>query len=140
MIVVPERIPLSHELLFFIGRKLWAHRRGLLPLLLALAVLLTTALLHAMAWWSGLVLAPVAAAPLVWLVTVHRRYPTERATVRFWRVALALLSTTALAWAAMAAAFGPLTGPLGGWWLALVIAAHLVWFVARPLPASKETR
>ncbi|AZQ72767.1 hypothetical protein EKH77_17440 [Streptomyces luteoverticillatus] len=140
VVVVPERLPLSHELLFFLGRTLWAHRRAAVPLLSALSVLVVTAVLHALAWWSGLVLAPVAAAPLVWLVSVQQRYPAGSTSVRAWRVALALLATGALTWIAMAAAFGPLTGPLALWWLVLLIAAQIVWHVARPFLRTEESR
>ncbi|GAB2974162.1 hypothetical protein GCM10023080_043180 [Streptomyces pseudoechinosporeus] len=131
VVVVPERPSLTREALGFLGRLLWDHRRSLAPLIVAVLALVGTAVLHAYAWWSGLVLAPVAAGPLVWLALMQRRRPAADRAVWGWRIALALLGTTALGWAALAAGFGPLAGPLELIWLLTLIGAQISWFIVR---------
>ncbi|MFE6889979.1 hypothetical protein [Streptomyces sp. NPDC057694] len=113
------------------GRAVWRHRHALIPSFAALAALPATALLHALAWWSGLVLAPLAAGPLVWLLLTQRRRPTSERTVLVWRIGLSLLATAAIAWAALAAAFNPLAGPLGLLWVLLWAIAQSGWLVVR---------
>ncbi|MDX3243592.1 hypothetical protein [Streptomyces sp. ME18-1-4] len=130
VIVVPETPSLTREAFGFIGRALWKGRRALAPTFLSLLAFVVTDLLHLMAWWSCLVLAPLAVAPLVWLAVMQVRRP-GRGTVVLWRAALALLATLAAAWAALAAGFGPLAGPLELIWLLMWIAAQTTWLVVR---------
>ncbi len=130
VVVVPERPSWTREALGFAGRMLWRFRRALAPTAAALFALATTALLHAVAWWSGLVLAAVAVAPLVWLVRTQHTHPAT-GTALGWRIALALLAVTALVWLALAAGFGPLCGPLPLAWLVLAIGAQAAWIFVR---------
>ncbi|MFF4347873.1 hypothetical protein [Streptomyces sp. NPDC001530] len=131
VVVVPERPSLTREALGFLGRALCRFRRPLAPTGFALLALLGTAVLHTLAWWSGLVLAPTAAGPLLWLTFVQRRRPAADRAVWGWRIAVALLGTTALAWVVLAAAFGPLAGPLELVWLLTLIAAQTAWLTVR---------
>ncbi|MGP3773223.1 hypothetical protein ACTWJ8_20615 [Streptomyces sp. SDT5-1] len=132
VVVVPaERHSLSRRLAEWAGLALWEHRRAIAPTALALAAFPLTAILHALAWWSGLLLAPVAAGPLVWLLVTQRRRPAATRSVLGWRVGLALLSTTAVAWMALAAGFGPLAGPLPLLWLLTATAAQTTWLIVR---------
>ncbi|MFD3572402.1 hypothetical protein [Streptomyces sp. NPDC058644] len=131
VIVVPERPSLTARLAGFVGNLLWAHRRALAPLGLALAAFPITAVLHALAWWSGLLLAPLAAGPLAWLLITQRRRPAADRGVLGWRVGLTVLATAATAWLALAAAFGPLAGPLELLWLLTLIAAQSAWLIVR---------
>ncbi|MFZ3594638.1 hypothetical protein [Streptomyces sp. BH104] len=131
IVVVPTHPSWKQRLAAAAGRAVWNHRRSLIPTFAALAVLPVTALLHALAWWSGLVLAPLAAAPLVGLLVMQRRRPTSDRTALAWRIALALLTTAAVAWCALAAAFTPLAGPLGGLWLLLWTLAQSGWLIVR---------
>ncbi|MFD5734367.1 hypothetical protein ACFWIY_16225 [Streptomyces sioyaensis] len=130
VIVVPERPSLTRQALTGLALILWNHRRALAPTGAAVLAFAGTALLHAMAWWSGLVVAPLAVAPTLWLGFVHFRRPTQ-GSAALWRVALALLATVALAWAALAAGFGPLAGPLELVWLLTWIAAQIAWLIVR---------
>ncbi|MFJ8110047.1 hypothetical protein [Streptomyces sp. NPDC096132] len=130
VIVVPESPSLTREALGFIGRALWNARRALAPTALALLALAFTGVLHVMAWWSSLVLAPLAVAPALWLGFLHVRRPA-RGTVVIWRAALALLATLAAAWAALSAGFGPLAGPLELVWLLMWLAAQTAWLIVR---------
>lgn len=130
VIVVPETPSLTREALGFLGRALWKGRRALAPTALALLAFVVVGLLHVMAWWSSLVLAPLAAAPLVWLAVMQVRRP-GRGRVVLWRAGLALLATLALTWAAFAAGFGPLAGPLELVWLLMWIAAQTTWLIVR---------
>ncbi|MFF8645028.1 hypothetical protein [Streptomyces sp. NPDC015345] len=130
IVVVPDRPSLSREAFGFLGRVLWKHRRSLAPLVLAVLAVPVTAVLHVLAWWSGLVLAPLAAGPLVWLVVMQRSRPATRGVLG-WRIGLALLATAATAWLALAAAFGPLAGPLELVWLLTLFGAQTAWLVVR---------
>ncbi|MFE9447373.1 hypothetical protein [Streptomyces sp. NPDC006739] len=130
VVVVPEHPSLTREALGFLGRTLWRFRHALAPTFLALAAWPLTAILHALAWWSGLLLAPVAAAPLLWLGFVQFRRPA-RAAASAWRVGLALLATAAVTWAALAAGFGPLAGPLPLIWLLTWLTAQTAWLIVR---------
>lgn len=131
IVVVPDRPTLCREALGWVGRLLWTHRRALAPLALSVTALPLTAVLHALAWWSGLILAPLAAGPLGWLALMQRRRPAGDRGVLGWRIGLALLATAATAWLALAAAFGPLAGPLELLWLLTLIAAQSTWFIIR---------
>ncbi|MCX4665576.1 hypothetical protein OG453_02615 [Streptomyces sp. NBC_01381] len=131
IVVVPDRPSLSREALGFLGRLLWKNRRSLAPLALAVLALPGTAVLHALAWWSGLLLAPLAAGPLAWLLITQRRRPAADRGVLGWRIGLTLLATTATAWVALAAAFGPLAGPLELLWLLTLLAAQTAWLIVR---------
>ncbi|MDT0545601.1 hypothetical protein [Streptomyces lonegramiae] len=131
VVVVPERPTLTHLALDGAARWLWKHRRALTPLALGLLAFPTTAILHVMAWWSALVLAPAAAGPALWLAMTQRRRPAANAGVWGWRIAAALLGTSGIAWAASAAGFGPLAGPLELWWLLNLIAAQTTWLIVR---------
>ncbi|MEW2397505.1 hypothetical protein [Streptomyces sp. NPDC046862] len=137
VIVVPERPSLTREAFGFIGRALWRFRRALAPTALAVLALPVTAILHVLAWWSGLLLAPVAAAPLVWLLVMQRRRPATGTTLG-WRTGLAALAVTASAWVALAAGFGPLAGPLELLWLLTLIAAQTVWLIVRRTQTPEE--
>ncbi|ASQ96252.1 hypothetical protein [Streptomyces sp. 11-1-2] len=131
VVVVPERPTLTRLALDAAARWLWKHRRALAPLTLGMLALPITALLHVMAWWSALVLAPAAAGPLLWLAIAQRRRPAKDGTVWAWRISAALLGTSGLAWTALAAGFGPLAGPLELLWLLNLIAAQTAWLVVR---------
>lgn len=130
VIVVPERPSLSREAAGFLGRALWSARRALAPMGLALLAFALTGLLHAIAWWSGLVLAPVAVAPALWLGITQVRHPAKGWPL-VGRAGLALLATLALVWLTLAALFGPLAGPLELWWLLSLIGAQTSWFFVR---------
>ncbi|WP_055532867.1 hypothetical protein [Streptomyces graminilatus] len=130
LIVIPERPSLAREVAGWAGRLLWRFRHALAPTGIALTAFAVTALLHALAWWSALVLAPAIAAPAVWLLVVQRRHPAHRTTLA-WRIATAALATLALTWTALAAGFGPLAGPLELLWLFLLIPAQTGWFIVR---------
>ncbi|MEV6399579.1 hypothetical protein AB0M39_33140 [Streptomyces sp. NPDC051907] len=131
VIVVPERPSLTREALGFIGRLLWRFRSALAPTGLSVVAFVVAALLHLTAWWSGLVLAPVAALPAVWLLVMQRRRPARGSTLH-WRIGLTALATLAAVWLALAAGFGPLAGPLVLLWLLIWIAAQTTWFIVRP--------
>ncbi|MGW7272286.1 hypothetical protein ACWGH5_17365 [Streptomyces sp. NPDC054864] len=131
VIVVPERPSLTSRLAGIVGDLLWDHRRALAPLGIALSAFPVTALLHALVWWSGLLLAPLAAGPLAWLLITQRRRPAADRGVLGWRIGLTLLATAATAWVALAAAFGPLAGPLELLWLFTLIAAQTAWLIVR---------
>lgn len=130
VVVVPERPSLTREALAAVGGLLWRFRRPLAPTGLALLAFVVTAILHAIAWWSGLLLAPAAAVPVLWLGVMQRRRPAS-GSVLAWRIGLALLATTTAAWAALAAGFGPLAGSLELWWLLTWIAAQTAWLIVR---------
>jgi hypothetical protein len=130
VVVVPERPSLTREALGFLGGLLWRFRHALAPTGLAMLVLVVAVLLHVMAWWSGLILAPTAAGPLVWLLLMQRRRPAA-GTVLAWRISLAALLASALAWLATAAAAGPLAGALELWWLLTLILAQSAWLIVR---------
>ncbi|MEW2114559.1 hypothetical protein AB0945_05095 [Streptomyces sp. NPDC005474] len=130
VVVVPERPSLARELAAWTGHLLWRFRHALAPTGIALAVFVVTALLHVFAWWSALVLAPAVAAPAGWLAFMQRRRPATGTTLG-WRAALALLITLAFTWAALAAGFGPLAGPLPLLWLLLLLPAQTGWLIVR---------
>jgi hypothetical protein len=130
VVVVPERPSLTREALGFLGRALWRSRRTLAPTALALIAVPLAAILHALAWWSGLLLAPLAIAPVLWFGFLQVRRP-GRGSVIAWRAGLTLLATAALAWLALAAGFGPLAGPLELLWLLTWIAAQSAWLIVR---------
>ncbi|MEV0254422.1 hypothetical protein AB0H82_09140 [Streptomyces sp. NPDC050732] len=130
IVVLPEQRSLTRELLGSLAGVVWAHRRPLAPTAIALVALPATALLHVLVWWSGLALAPLAVGPLVWLLITQRRRPAT-GSVLGWRIGLVLLASLAAGWAALAAAFGPLAGPLELVWLFTLIAAQTVWFIVR---------
>ncbi|CAM5380365.1 hypothetical protein [Streptomyces purpurascens] len=131
VIVVPERPSLTREALGFVGRGLWHFRRALAPTGLSVLAFLVAGLLHAIAWWSSLVIAPVAAVPVVWLLVMQRRRPARSAALG-WRIGLVVLATAAAVWLALAAGFGPLNGTLALLWLLILIAAQTAWLIVRP--------
>ncbi|WP_338683409.1 hypothetical protein QD712_22150 [Streptomyces acidiscabies] len=130
VIVVPERPTLTRLAAGWVGRALWRSRRALAPTALALASLPLSGVLHLLAWWSSLLLAPLAVAPAVWLLVMHRRRPAKGSVV-VWRAGLAALATVAAVWLSLAAGFGPLAGPLPLLWLLLLIAVQTVWTIVR---------
>lgn len=130
VVVVPEHPSLTREALAAIGGLLWRFRRALAPTALALVAFVVTAILHAIAWWSGLILAPTAAAPVLWLLVTQRRRPAS-GSVLAWRAGLVLLATSTAAWAALSAGFGPLAGALELWWLLTWITAQTTWLIVR---------
>lgn len=130
VVVVPERPSLTREALTALGGWLWRSRRALAPTGFAVLAFVAAGLLHAIAWWSGLLLAPVAAGPLVWLLLMQRRR-SGTGSVLAWRIGVAALATSALAWLALAAGFGPLAGPLELIWLLTLITAQSAWLIVR---------
>ncbi|WP_053913264.1 hypothetical protein [Streptomyces sp. TP-A0875] len=130
VVVVPERPSLTREALAVVGGWLWRSRRALAPTALAVLALVVAAVLHVIAWWSGLLLAPTAAGPLVWLLVMQRRRPAT-GSVLAWRAGLAALTSSALVWLATAAGFGPLAGALELWWLLTLITAQSAWLIVR---------
>ncbi|MFJ6690007.1 hypothetical protein [Streptomyces sp. NPDC091294] len=130
VVVVPERPSLTREAMAVVGGWLWRSRRALAPTALAVLALVVAGLLHVVAWWSGLLLAPTAAGPLVWLLVMQRRRPAT-GSVLAWRAGLAALTSSALAWLAAAAGFGPLAGALELWWLLTLITAQSAWLIVR---------
>lgn len=130
VVVVPDRPSLTRVALGLAGQALWNGRRALAPTGFALLAFAVTALLHALAWWSGLVLAPAAVAPVVWLLIAHRRAPVTGSALA-WRIGLGALASIAAGWVAAAVVFGPLAGPLEILWLLTVIAAQSAWLIVR---------
>ncbi|MEU7500553.1 hypothetical protein AB0B52_26330 [Streptomyces griseofuscus] len=130
VVVIPEHPSLTREALGFVGRVLWRFRAALAPTGFALLAWPLAAILHAIAWWSALALAPVAAAPVLWFGFVQLHRPARTAAV-VWRAGLALLATAAGAWLAFAAGFGPLAGPLPLLWLLAWLIAQTAWLVVR---------
>ncbi|MFF5155380.1 hypothetical protein ACFY3N_03740 [Streptomyces sp. NPDC000348] len=130
VVVVPERPSLTREALAVVGGWLWRSRRALAPTALAVLALVVAALLHVIAWWSALLLAPTAAGPLAWLLITQRRRPAT-GSVLAWRIGLAALTSSALAWLAVAAGFGPLAGALELWWLLTLITTQTAWLIVR---------
>ncbi|MFE3180798.1 hypothetical protein ACFXKR_07825 [Streptomyces violascens] len=139
VVVVPERPSFLREMAGLFGGLLWDHRRALAPIALSVLLFVLTGLAHWLVWWSGLLLAPSAAAPLVWLLFVERHRPSKVRGVRRWRITLALFATAALAWAALAAGFGPLSGPLVLLWLLITIAAQTLWLIGRGTSDAEES-
>ncbi|WP_369377089.1 hypothetical protein [Streptomyces sp. cg36] len=136
VLVVPEQPTLASRAAWAVGGWLWDSRRTWAPIGLAVLALPATAIAHAVFWWAGLVLAPLTAAPLVWLAWTSRRRPAADRTVRRWRRGLASLATAATAWAALAIVFGPLSGPLGLLWVLSTTTAQVLWL--RSLRASVD--
>ncbi|WP_320782276.1 hypothetical protein [Streptomyces sp. CRN 30] len=130
VVVVPERPSLTREALAVVGGWLWRSRHALAPTALAVAALAVAGVLHVMAWWSGLILAPGGAGPLLWLLLVQRRRPGTGAVLG-WRITAAVLASSALAWLAAAAGCGPLAGALELWWLLTLITAQSAWLIVR---------
>ncbi|MER5549653.1 hypothetical protein ABT072_46490 [Streptomyces sp. NPDC002589] len=130
VVVVPEQPSLTREALGFLGRGLWRFRGALAPTFLAVLAWPLTAILHALAWWSGLLLAPLAVVPALWLGFVHIRRPARSITF-VWRAGLALLATVAFVWLVLAAGFGPLAGPLPLIWLLIWLVAQTAWLIVR---------
>lgn len=130
VVVIPQRPSLLGQIGRFLGLWLWDNRRSLAPLALAVVAVGVAAVLHLWAWWSGLVLAPVAAAPLVWLLIAQHRRPVPQSVLR-WRLGLAVTAAAAVAWLALAAGFGPLVAPLPTIWLVLTVAAQVGWLIVR---------
>ncbi|MCX4235376.1 hypothetical protein [Streptomyces ortus] len=130
VVVMPEQPSLTREALSVVGSLLWHFRSALAPTGFAVLALAVTALLHVIAWWSGLILAPTAAAPLVWLLVMQRRRPAA-GTPLAYRITLATLAASSLAWLALAAGFGPLAGALEVWWLLTWLTAQTAWLIIR---------
>ncbi|WCD99489.1 hypothetical protein PGH47_29025 [Streptomyces sp. HUAS 31] len=131
VVVVPEQPSLTREALGLVGGALWKGRLTLAPTGITVLACIVTAVLYVIAPWSGLVLSPLAVAPAVWFGIVQRRRPA-RGSTRAWRIALSVFATVTFAWAALAAGFGPLTGPLAVVWLFIWLTAQTVWpFVRR---------
>ncbi len=130
VVVVPERPSIARELAGWVGSVLWRFRVALAPTGIALAVFAFTALLHALAWWSALVLATFAVAPLASWFALQRRRPAH-GTALAWRAGAAALITLTFTWAALAAGFGPLAGPLELLWLLLLLPAQTGWLIVR---------
>ncbi|EXU86280.1 membrane protein [Streptomyces noursei PD-1] len=131
VVVVPQRPTLTARAAAAVGWWVWEHRLALAPTLLGLVALPLSAVLHLLAWWSGVLLTPLAGVPLAWLITLQRDDPALDRAAFGWRLALTLAAITAVAWLALAAAFGPLAGPLGWLWVFLLIAAQSIWSLVR---------
>ncbi|MCI3276256.1 hypothetical protein [Streptomyces cylindrosporus] len=136
ILVVPERPTLAQRAARALGTWLWETRRSWAPTGIAVAALLTTAVLHGLFWWTAFLLATATFAPYGWLVWLTWRRPADDRSIHHWRKALAALATLAIAWAALAVFFGPLAGPLGLIWLALAITAQALWLRTRRAAAS----
>ncbi|MFD9881527.1 hypothetical protein ACFWZT_08690 [Streptomyces alboflavus] len=123
LLVVPERPTLSSQALRTVGRLLWRHRLVFLPAGLALLALVLTAILHALAPWTGVLVAVAGVLPLVVLLTppLYRRFTGG---VRAWQRAVASLSAVVGLWGALAILLGPLAGPLEVLWLVGLLAAY----------------
>jgi len=130
VVVLPETPSLTREALSALGGLLWRSRGALAPTGLALLAVPLTWALHAIAWWSGLLLAPLAVVPLLWLAVMQHRCPAQ-GTVLAWRTGLAVLAALADAWVALAAGFGPLAGPLELLWLLTWLSAQTAWLIVR---------
>ncbi|MBD0838854.1 hypothetical protein [Streptomyces sp. TRM68416] len=130
VVVVPEQPSLTREALGFVGRGLWSVRQALAPTGFAVLALGVTTLMHTIAWWSALVLAPAAFAPAVWFAVMQRSRPAHGSTL-LWRFALGMFATLAFTWAALAAGFGPWAGALPLVWLLALIMAQTVWLFIR---------
>ncbi len=130
VVVVPEHPSLTREALGFMGRVLWSSRSALAPIGFALLAFGLTALLHVIAWWAGLLLAPLAVAPALWLAMVQRRRPAHDSTLA-WRIGLAVFAALAGAWVTSAVIFGPLADALPVIWLLGLIAAQTAWLIVR---------
>ncbi|MDQ1039668.1 hypothetical protein QFZ75_006084 [Streptomyces sp. V3I8] len=131
IVVVPEhRHSLTGRAASALALLVWDHRRALAPTGLALLAFGLTTVLHTLAWWAALVLAPAALAPLVWFAIVQRRHPAD-ASALAWRITLAAVSALAGGWVALAVAAGPLAGPLEVWWLLLLLGTQTAWFIVR---------
>ncbi|MBT2367148.1 hypothetical protein J7E88_17995 [Streptomyces sp. ISL-10] len=131
ILVVPEQPLLAARAAYAVGGWMWDRRRAWAPTGIAVAAFVTAAIVHVLAWWTGLVLAPATAAPLVWLWWTYQHRPAEEPSVRRWRRGLALLGVASTAWAALALAFGPTAGPLELLWLVNAIAAQVLWLQVR---------
>ncbi|MFE1309930.1 hypothetical protein [Streptomyces sp. NPDC058755] len=133
IVVVPEQPSLTREAFGFLGRMLWRFRQALAPTGHAVLALAVASILHTIAWWSALLLAPVAVAPVLWLGFLQRRRPGRGGALR-WRITAAVAATLAFGWMAFAAGFGPFAGPLEQIWLMGLIVAQAAWlFVRRSL-------
>lgn len=130
IVVVPERPSYGREVLSFFGTFLWKARRTLAPTVIATSAFLLAAILHTVAWWSCFLLAPVIAAPLLWVSIAQHSHPAL-GTEKAWRIGLAITATLAASWLAAAAAFGPLSGPLDIVWLLALIGAQTTWLAVR---------
>ncbi|WP_262063955.1 hypothetical protein [Streptomyces sp. STR69] len=136
VLVVPERPTLTQRAMRALGTWLWETRRSWAPTGIAVAAFLATGIVHVLAWWTALVLAPAVAVPFGWLTWVGNRRQTDDRSVRRWRRTVAALATTATAWAALSVAFGPLARPLPLLWLALAITAQVLWLRTRRAAAT----
>ncbi|MFE7120844.1 hypothetical protein ACFU99_35990 [Streptomyces sp. NPDC057654] len=96
------------------------HRPLFAPAAVALCAIPATALVHAVAWWAGLVLALSAVVPVV------------GALAGWLRVRDAAAGAMALLWSGLAVAFGPLTGPLWVLWALSAAVCQAVWLLPRP--------
>lgn len=134
IVVVPPRQSMARRAGGRLALAAWEHRQALAPTFAAVLAFNLAALLHALAWWSGLILAPAALAPVVALAIVQRRHPVRGAALT-WRIGLTAASTFTAAWLALAATFGPLFGPharpLCIVWLLALIGAQTTWPLVR---------
>ncbi|MEV0177708.1 hypothetical protein AB0I54_00150 [Streptomyces sp. NPDC050625] len=137
VLVVPERPTLAQRAMSAFGAWLWETRGTWAPTGVALAALLATGVLHLLAWWTALLLAPAAAAPSGWLAWIGVRRPARDRSIRRWRRALAALATTAAIWAVLAVGFGPFARPLVVIWLALATTAQALWLYTRRTAATE---
>ncbi|WP_433340611.1 hypothetical protein [Streptomyces sp. CA-253872] len=130
VVVVPERPSLAHEATAALLRWLWRSRTALAPTGAALGAFVLGVLLHLLAPWAVWLLAPLAAAPLVWFVLAHRARPAHGPALA-WRTGLVALALSALAQLAASVACGPFASGLGVWWLFNLLVAQTVWPVLR---------
>ncbi|MET8808139.1 hypothetical protein [Streptomyces sp. NPDC004546] len=131
VLVVPERPTLAQRAFRAIGVWLWETRRSWAPTGMAVAALLASGVVHVLAWWTAIVLAPAAGIPFGWLAWMNLRHPADDRSIRRWRRALAALCSVTAAWAALAVGFGPLTRPLPLIWIALTVTAQVLWLRTR---------
>lgn len=130
IVVVPEAPSFSRQAFVFLGAAAWKARQALAPTGIAIAGFVLAAILHAIAWWSCFLLAPLVVAPMVWLSVTQRSRPA-RGTDRAWRIGFSAATACAAAWLTAAALRGPLSGPLDILWLLALIGAQTAWLVAR---------
>lgn len=142
VVLSPEPPTLTTRAAQAAGRWVWKHRRSWAPTGIASTLLVLTEVVHLIEPRTGWVLAVLALAPAgVWVWGMLRRRPTSRQAV-VWRALLAAFSTSATAWIAFAAGFGPAHPALLTAWAVLTLISQTGWLVARRLTAAteKETR
>ncbi len=132
VVLIPEQRPsLTSRAAWAVGGWLWRHRTMWAPSGIAVGVLAAVGAVHVIAPWMVWALAALTPAPAGGLWWVRRSRPDAFGEHTARLVALTVLATAALGWAAATVHFGPLTGPLMWLWLLLATAAQVFWLVVR---------